>query len=446
MSTGSVPNRLRELRLAQGWTQAQVAERLARLAWARREGDPGVNADMVAKWERGVKRPSPRYRKLLAALFKVSIDQLGLPACGRGKPDTGPGDQSLVAVVDQAVELLQQLGDAGQAVRPRVLAALTDDVLNRRTMLDILDTPPAASAVPEVAELDALADRYQSAHATAAPAPLMTAVTAHLRMVGDALRQHLTAGTRQQLLRNRARVAILAGQLAADDLDNITAARAHYAQALDDAYELDDHQVAAIVHGHTARLAIMTGQHSAALGHLDAAARIQSSDTAISSWLALIEATAHAAGGNHAAANEALDRVETARRNSSRSVGPRWFIENHPTRHTATTGRVLLAAGDYPDARRTLAKAIDQLDKHATANRRPLILCLLDQAEAEICLGSLDAGAALITRAAKLLLLAPYAAGTARIHVLRDLLAEKRPKTPMLRDLDDQLAALPRVS
>ena len=38
----------------------------------------GVNADMVAKWERGVKGISPRYRELLCRLFGVTPNQLGL--------------------------------------------------------------------------------------------------------------------------------------------------------------------------------------------------------------------------------------------------------------------------------------------------------------------------------------------------------------------------------
>jgi transcriptional regulator with XRE-family HTH domain len=61
--------RLRPLREERGWTQQEVAEQIARLAWLRRREHVGVNADMVAKWERGEKRPSPRYRELLCLLF-----------------------------------------------------------------------------------------------------------------------------------------------------------------------------------------------------------------------------------------------------------------------------------------------------------------------------------------------------------------------------------------
>ncbi|MGH2881196.1 MAG: helix-turn-helix domain-containing protein [Solirubrobacteraceae bacterium] len=50
---------LREYRLRLGWTQQEMAERIAHLAWMERRERAGVNADMVAKWERGVKGISP---------------------------------------------------------------------------------------------------------------------------------------------------------------------------------------------------------------------------------------------------------------------------------------------------------------------------------------------------------------------------------------------------
>jgi hypothetical protein len=68
------------------------------------------------------------------------------------------------------------------------------------------------------------------------------------------------------------------------------AARAYYAQATDDGYELGDLTVAAIAHGHTARLALTEGQPAAALRHLDAAARLDVTDPAAVAWLANVEA------------------------------------------------------------------------------------------------------------------------------------------------------------
>lgn len=39
---------------------------------------PGVNADMVGKWERGEKKPSPFYREKLCILYTTTADKLGL--------------------------------------------------------------------------------------------------------------------------------------------------------------------------------------------------------------------------------------------------------------------------------------------------------------------------------------------------------------------------------
>lgn len=50
--------KLRALREERGWTQQDVADQVSRMAWLRRHEHVGVNADMVAKWERGDKRPS----------------------------------------------------------------------------------------------------------------------------------------------------------------------------------------------------------------------------------------------------------------------------------------------------------------------------------------------------------------------------------------------------
>src|SRR5262252_749566 len=71
------PNeRLRYQRLLRGWTLDEVAERLHRLAMAGPE--LGVDAHMVGRWERGVRRPAPRYVALLCQLFELPADELGL--------------------------------------------------------------------------------------------------------------------------------------------------------------------------------------------------------------------------------------------------------------------------------------------------------------------------------------------------------------------------------
>ncbi|HEX6403686.1 MAG TPA: helix-turn-helix transcriptional regulator, partial [Pseudonocardiaceae bacterium] len=177
MTTDAERPRLRELRSELGWTQQEMAERIAHLAWMERRERVGVNADMVAKWERGAKGISPRYRELLCRLSGVTPDQLGLkntPAAGNTRSRID--DQSLVVMLDKAANLLDQLGAAGTALAPHMLHAWKDAVTNRRTMLGLLDpgaTDPAGharAATASVADLEQLAERYHALYETADPA------------------------------------------------------------------------------------------------------------------------------------------------------------------------------------------------------------------------------------------------------------------------------------
>ncbi|NUT23821.1 MAG: helix-turn-helix transcriptional regulator [Hamadaea sp.] len=68
---------LYNLRDAAGQSQQDVAEAVNRLAGTG--GKTGsVTANQVSRWERGVTRPSPFYRRLLSEHFGVSVEALGL--------------------------------------------------------------------------------------------------------------------------------------------------------------------------------------------------------------------------------------------------------------------------------------------------------------------------------------------------------------------------------
>jgi transcriptional regulator with XRE-family HTH domain len=65
------------LREAAGQSQQDVAEALNRLA-ATKGKRVCLTANQISRWERGVSRPSPLYRQLLAEHFGVTVAQLGL--------------------------------------------------------------------------------------------------------------------------------------------------------------------------------------------------------------------------------------------------------------------------------------------------------------------------------------------------------------------------------
>jgi hypothetical protein len=131
-----------------------MADRIAHLAWMQRREHAGVNADMVAKWERGVKGVSPRYRELLCHLFGVTPGQLGFkgtPATADARRLPPAEDESLVGMLDNAAQLLDQLGAAGTALAPHLLHAWRDTPTSRRAMLGLLDpaaTDPIATPAP----------------------------------------------------------------------------------------------------------------------------------------------------------------------------------------------------------------------------------------------------------------------------------------------------------
>ncbi len=446
MTTDVERHRLRELRTELGWTQQEMADRIAHLAWMERREHAAVNADMVAKWERGAKGISPRYRELLCRLFGVTPDQLGLkntpPGADRARPQAN--DQSLVAMLDNAAGLLDQLGAAGTALAPHMLHAWKEAVTTRRTMLGLLDpsaTDPASHAravTATVADLEQLAERYHALYDTADPAALLTSVAAHVRMAQDALRQDPAADERRRLLRNLAEVGILAGRLAADDLGNAMSGRAYYSLALDAASEVAEDQLTAIAHGHAAQLAATEGMTAAALDQLGAASEHARSIPAIASWLATTEATIHADRGEQAAAREALDCAQTALDQLGGRSAPASFRNPGATQLNAATGRVLLRTGDFGDARDALTAALDDLRSPA---RRQRVLILVDLAVTELNSSNLPAACSRAAQAANLLRHAPYATGAAHLRTFRDVAARPIGRRA-LRVLDQYLGDL----
>ncbi|MBV9766513.1 MAG: helix-turn-helix transcriptional regulator [Acidobacteriaceae bacterium] len=438
--------RLRELRTDFGWTQQELADRIAHLAWMEHRERVGINADMVAKWERGAKGISPRYRELLCRLFGVTPNQLGLkntPQITADRSRSLTDDQSLIAMLDKAAGLLDQLGAAGTVLAPHMLHAWKDAVTTRRTMLGLLDpsaTDPighARAATATVADFEQLAERYHALYETADPAALLTSVAAHVRLAQDSLSQRPTPDVRRRLLRNLAEVAILAGQLASDDLGNTMSGRAYYSVALDAAREEADDQLTAVAHGHAAQLAAAEGQNIAALACVTSACEHAESTPSIASWLATIEATIHADRGDHAAARNALKRAQTTF--NSPGGRPLASLYHHSSAHlTAAAGRILLQAGDHTRARELLTAAVGD---PCPTGRRQRVLLLVDLAVADLHSGDLAAACSHATQAAELLQQAAYSAGADRLRAFRE--AAQRPLTgTALRILDHHIARI----
>ena len=449
--------RLRALREERGWTQQEVADQISRLAWLRRREQVGVNADMVAKWERGEKRPSPRYRDLLCLLFGTDAQALGIG--GAAQPATGtraePDDGSLLATLGGAASLLDQLGAAGAILQPRMFDVWKDELMHRRALLKLMglatatgfastfeaDISRSGKPTPDTAQdLDHLADRYQVLYHSTAPAVLMTPVVAHLEMLRDLLRQGGAAPVRRKLLANRARVATLAGRLAFFDLQDSLTARGYYNLALESAREAGDHLQAAAVLAHVAFIPAADYGFAAALDYLRAAAQhaAKRPDGRVASWLYAVESEIQTNAGSHAAALVAIDKALETLSKPGLTADLPWFDYYDATRLSGFNGYATLRAGKFEESRTALTEALDHLPRTAVKQRA---VFLADVATVELACGDLDQACATAGDAAEQLRQAGYAIGFGRLRDFRSAVGQWSDSTPV-RALDEQLAAL----
>lgn len=453
---------LRQAREDRGWTQQDVSDELGRVAWLRNRERVAVNGDMVAKWERGVKNPSPRYRDLLCLLFGATPEYLGLArTTANGKPATpttpAVTDQALVDALGGTAAILEQLGTAGGILQPKMFEAWRDDVMQRRAVLKLMGIMPAVAAIPSVAdtarqrradkpdpetvrELEQLADRYQALYHSTAPGVLITPVIAHLSTLGDLLRQGPAPAERRRLLINRARVGTLAGRLAFFDLQDPMAARAYYNLANEAAREAGDHLQAAAALAHVAFIPAAEHGFHAALDYLHGAAKHVEREPhgAVSSWLSAVESEMHTNAGNHTAALHAVDRARDTLTAPSLSQALPWFDYFNDTRLAGFAGYTTLRAGKYDDARAELGGALDTLPRSAIKQRA---VFLADLATVELHDGNIDHACRIASDAADQLRQAGYATGAGRLREFRSAVEPWKTSAPV-KALDEQLATL----
>ena len=415
--------RLRALREEHGLTQQEVAEQLGKLAFLRMKRHVGVNADMVAKWERGVKAPSKLYRELLGLLFGVSAGELAVVRPTASPRETiTPVEEPLLATLGDAAALLDQLGPAGSILQPRMFDAWRDEVMRRRVLLKLVglaptiglagSDPPVRTTQPTpevVLGLDELAGKYQALYHSTAPAVLMTPVVAHLQTVRDVLRNNVAPALRRKLLVNRARAATLAGRLAFFDLHDPMSARAYYNLALEAAREAGDHLQAAAAldtpHSSPPPTAAMRPPSTICAGppyHVE-----RQPHGPVSSWLAAIESEMHTNAGATARPRWLPSTVPAlpSTRPGLHSNLP-WFDYYDSPRLDGFAGYAELRARRFDESRATLTNALDRLPRQAV-KQRAVFLC--DLATVQLHDGEVDEACRVAVQAADHLHRAGYA-------------------------------------
>ncbi len=437
----------RALRQERGLTQQDVAEALCRLAQVHEHRGVGVNADMVSKWERGEKKPSPIYRRLLGLLFDTA------PALGSSGAPVAAAEPG--ASLAESFE--QRLGSFDPVLRPALAEMWKDDLVKRRSMLQLMGALPmggvdgvaeamlarsdaeVAATAETVSRLTELAHDYQRLYQGAEPTRLITPVRAFLRTVRRLLTAPLDPELRVPLLSAYGQVGLLAGRVSFFDLHDANAARGYFAVVMDAARELGDRMLAAAALGHTSFVPAGERNFDAARDHLRRTRRYAERGEApmVASWASAVESEILSQASM---TNAAVDAIEQAGIDVERAGGPlpSWFDFYDRARMQGFRGYALLHAGRPDEARIALENGVKGLPADAVKQRSVL---LADLATVHLHLSDLEQACHVAGASLAQLSHAGYATGSDRVRQFR---AEVEPwrQHRAVRQLDEQLAGV----
>ncbi len=203
-----VPNiRLQQHRARLDFTQEAVAEELARLAWVHHGVRVGINADMVGKWERGEKRPSKFYRRLLCLLYQATEEGLGF---------RNPVGAEQIAVPGSEVNRRDFLRH-GAAVGAAMLTPLDWlDTLDDAEVGDRLAWAlerPSRIDLATATDMEAITAAYRRSYRQLSVQTLLPQTMGQFQAVTELLRRSQPVALRQRLIATAGQTAMLAGVL-----------------------------------------------------------------------------------------------------------------------------------------------------------------------------------------------------------------------------------------
>ena len=346
------PNdRLRYHRQLKGWTLEDVAERLHRLVERSGSLELGVDAHMVGRWERGVRRPAARYVALLCELFEAPADELGL--------------------VDTAATAQTKENDVRRRQFLEYLAAISG-----ATMLDwdrvgsLLSGATRTADLPLLNDLYALTRSYVRNAESLPPRSLLPALRSHLGVLTGALQGSQPPETRRRLQSMAAETAAMAGRLS-HWLDNRGDASAWAAFARELATEASDEAMLATAlvvtrHQYSPMSAANRGGGSdvrKSLALLDEAEshlqRESASDLKV--YMLACRAEDRAAAGDEVGAYRDLDQAERelARQTANDSSS---FIRMDAARLNGYRGAIALTLERFDEASTILEDAVTHVN------------------------------------------------------------------------------------
>ncbi|MEV6444762.1 helix-turn-helix transcriptional regulator [Amycolatopsis sp. NPDC051716] len=449
------PNtRLRWQRLQRGWSHQEVVEQIKRSIEQAGEGEAGLNADMVGRWETGGRKPDPRYKKHLVLVFDLPASELGLLSSEelalRPADLVVPAsttnvllDEQLIDVVVKKVMLV--LGGNAEFSRPVFLKGLLGASLAALFSNGIAIPDGAeALAAEQRTRLDrqsvdafaAITASHRDLYWTTAAAELLPSVTAHVHLGTGMLKSTSDAEAPQsrQLASAVAESALLASRLLFFDLAQGDAAEQFFQLADDAASTSQDHALAAALLGHRAFVPGFAGQIQPARDYLSAAhahARYAASPL-LRSWLHCVDAEVSARVGQSSASLTRIRSAEDAL--VTAGTDPKWLDFFDASRLDGFAGNALLLAGRNREAAGRLQSSLDNLAETATKQKAVL---LFDLAAAQAPTDA-EHAAATVRQACDLVSKAPYNIALQRVPEVRAALSA----TPYVGELDERVRAL----
>ncbi|MEU0559400.1 helix-turn-helix transcriptional regulator [Dactylosporangium sp. NPDC006015] len=119
MNSTSFGERLRLLREQHGLTQQEFVDKLAALAWTDLKERVGIDRQMVSKWERDVKAPDRRYRRLICTLYGVTEQHLAMSNTAKPPAAKSASSASVDALFESPLDIAER--------RQRLTMSNTDD-------------------------------------------------------------------------------------------------------------------------------------------------------------------------------------------------------------------------------------------------------------------------------------------------------------------------------
>ncbi len=398
--------------------------------------EAGVTGNMVCKWEKGDKKPSLRYQRLLGALFQRTSGELGFiddDAGGNTVAGSGTEYSSGLSRPNAArrsfLRVVTAVGDVaatapGTEPWERLSAALRQQAVATPSVVDDLAIHTAG--------LFGLEERVP-AHR------LMERVTTHLGTLSRLLETSPRSAMRRTLTVTAGETAALAGWLAFDMHDN-SRASAYYRVAAEAAREADDNALLACVLGYESFQPSMNGRPDKACALLTEAQRhaARGGSMMTRAWLAAREAEEQAHRGDSNAALHALDRAADAFDRAAPDgdrVWTQFFDRSRLDGMKVTTFTRL----DRPDAARATAFEGLRTTSPTTTKKRSLLLGAV--AEVHIQQREIEQACQLVADALAIVAQTDFSLGLTRIVHIHDHLLPWR-GTQAVRDLDEQLRAL----